>query len=492
MIKTNVLNINIFTKGSLKQWTLASFFIVTLPLIFAIIYAIYKVTDYTEQSQSTLFQAVHETESSRIILERLVSMERNIRQYQILREPGFYNAYRENRKYFLYVMEALKLKDMPPYLVHQLSILKKNEHSLNEHILQKINNEQIIFTQEYLNVFDQLTGQARLLLADGEERVRLEAESMAKTAKSVKQKLIYLALISITFALFLALQFVHFLSKPISDIAWAIRQLGNDGFDKPIAIRGPDDLQKLGSQLEWLRIRLNHLEHEQQQFMKNISHELKTPLATLKEGTDLLSENVVGELNKEQHEIIQLMKISNININNLVENLLEYQSSISTQINFNLSIFKLETLIERVSDEYQLLLRSKNIHLDLHLQSTRINADYDKLKTIISNLLSNALKFSPLDASIGLNLSSYNNIVTFIIEDQGSGIPENIQPMIFEDFFHSKASLNWNVKNSGLGLALVKYYLGAHKGSINLLPATKKYCGARFLLELPQSLGDTE
>jgi len=450
-------------------------------------YTISEVGNYAEKSQDAIFKAVHETESTRIILERLASMERNIRQIQLFGKSDFYDLYQENRDKFLNEMASLKQSEMDKRLIQQLNSLKDTENKVYHYILTNLKGDEIKLSQENLNAFDQLTRQARVVLAEGEKRVQTEAATLSKKSEELRIKLIYLAFSSIFFASMIAIIFVRLLLRPIKDIAQAIRILGEVGFDQTISIRGPKDLQKLGSQLEWLREKLDNLENEKQQFIRNVSHELKTPLATLKEGTDLLSENVVGELNTEQQDIIQLMKIGNITIHDLVENLLEYQRTISTKIVFNCSSFKLETLIGRVTDEYELLLRGKNITLKSNLHSAQINADYDKLRIIISNLFSNALKFSPQNGSIGLTLSSQDTIINLIIEDQGPGISKEIQPLIFKDFYYGNSTPDWKIKASGLGLALVKHYLDAHNGSIKLLPATDNYCGARFSIHLPQN-----
>ncbi len=475
-----------FYIGSLNQWTLCSFLIVTLPLIFAVFYTVNEVGNFTEKSQETLFKVVHETESTRIIIERLNSMERNIRQIQLFGKPVFYNLFQQNRQKFLDQMASFNHQKIAKQFRNQLLLLEQNEKSLYISILAKLEDKSSNLTQEDLNGYDKLTRQAKKLLMEGENRVTMEVNNLSVNAKKFTIDLIFLAGISLFLAIILALLFVHLLLRPIKDITVAIRTIGDKGFSHAISIRGPKDLQQLGEQLEWLRIKLGSLEKEKQQFIRNVSHELKTPLATLKEGADLLSDNVVGELNTEQQEIIQLMKISNITINDLVENLLEYQRSISTKIVFNCSTFKLETLVNRITSEYELLLRSKNISLDKKLKSTQINADYEKLKIIISNIFSNALKFSPPGGSIRLTLSAYNNVITLIIEDQGPGISKDIEQLIYKDFYRGNDTSSWKIKDSGLGLTLVRYYLNAHHGSIKLLPQCKKYKGARFSIYLPQ------
>lgn len=480
-----------FNVGYLSQWAFSSFIIVSLPLVFAVTYTVLEVGSYTEKSQLTIFKAVQETESTRIILERLASMQRNIGQIQLFGKSVFYNLYLKNRSNFLTETWSLRDGDMGEKLIQQLIILRKNEERVFDHISKKLEakseTDETLLSQQDLDAFDQLTQQARNLLSEAESRVITETTSLSAAAKQVKHQLIILTAVSVFLALLLAILFVQLLTRPINDLAQSIRSLGEVGFKQPIFIRGPKDLQELGIELEWLRVKLESVDHEKQQFIVNISHELKTPLASLKEGIDLLSDSdVVGELNPSQQEIIELMKLSDININNLVVNLLEYQKSISTKIIFNCSTFKLEHLINKVTDEYELILRSKNITLNTHLKSTQINADYEKLQIIISNVFSNALKFSPKDSSIGLSLSSHANVITLMIEDQGPGITKEKQSLIFDDFYQGNSPPDWNIKSSGLGLALVKHYIIAHKGSIKLLPASKSYCGARFFINLPQ------
>lgn len=493
---------NIFIIGSLYQWVLASFVIVTLPLVFAILYTVLEVADYTEKSQQTLFHTVNSTENSRMILERLISMERSIRQFQVLNESELFSSYKEHRNQFLIILESLKIKEKNKNLIEKLEKLRENESHLYKAILIKYKDNQLLkneaklnensfkLVKSDLNVFDKLTSEARALINEGENRLGIEAAALSVIGQRVRQRLVYITLASIPFALLLSLLFVNLLTQPIKRIIQAIRNLGEVGFEQPIEINGPKDLKDLGLHLEWLRQKLNHLEDEKQQFIRNVSHELKTPLATLKEGTDLLAENVVGELNTEQLEIIELMKLGNITIHDLIENLLEYQKTISTQVELNVTTFEFKSLLWRIINEYQLPLRSKSITLKSNLSNINItlNADYDKLKIIISNLFSNALKYSPQSGIIGLTLFMHDNFIQLKIEDQGAGIDKQIQSLIFEDYYRGDSPQEWKIKSTGLGLALVKHYLKIHKGTIRLLPPNKKYCGARFSLLLPQNL----
>ncbi len=481
-------NSNIYFIGSLYQWAFVSYLIVILPLVLAIIYTIIEVDNYTQKSQKTLFQRVNVTDGSRIIVDSLTSMERNIKQFQVTNETEYYSYYLDNRKKFIDILLSLKATALAPNLVKSLNTLQQNEIGLYQKILDNSELNQQKLSAEDSVIFDQLTKQAKLLLVESEKRVEIEAMSLSEIAKRVKQIPFYAALASIPLAIIFTFILVYFLTRPIRDIGQAIRNLGDDGFKQPIKIKGPYDLTELGDHLDWLRLKLKRLENDKKQFIRNVSHELKTPLATLKEGTDLLSENLVGELNTEQQDIVQMMKISNINLNNLIDNLLSYQQALSTQVELNFSTFDLKTLIKRIIFEYRLPLRRKEIILKGNLSSVPIIADYDKFKSIISNIFSNALKFSPNSGTICLTLSTRDNLMFLMIEDQGPGIPKELQSLIFQDFYQGTPPEEWKIKGSGLGLALVRHFLKVHKGSIKLLNPSDKYGGARFLLQLPLSM----
>ncbi|HIE40432.1 MAG TPA: HAMP domain-containing histidine kinase [Thiomicrorhabdus sp.] len=179
------------------------------------------------------------------------------------------------------------------------------------------------------------------------------------------------------------------------------------------------------------------------------------------------------------------MKMGNFNIINLVSNLLEYQRAVSIQSRLEYSQFDLSCLMSSLVEEYKLLFQSKNQKVLIKSSSILITADYNKLKIILSNFISNAIKFSGKNTCIGFSSQVNGKQVQILIEDQGPGIPESIRSEIFEDFFQGKTNEDSVMKGTGLGLAIVGYYVVKHGGRTILLPPNDEYSGARFVLELP-------
>ena len=112
---------------------------------------------------------------------------------------------------------------------------------------------------------------------------------------------------AIVLALVLALSLGIWLARPFKRLEGAIRQLGENQLDEPVLISGPDDVRRLGQQLEWLRLRLLELDADKARFLRHVSHELKTPLAALREGVALLQDGVTGELTAGQREVAQIL-----------------------------------------------------------------------------------------------------------------------------------------------------------------------------------------
>ncbi len=412
-------------------------------------------------------------------------MERNIRQYQILKDPEFLKGFHDHHQIFTDAATNMKFEGIKSELEITMNNLLINEKNLYLLIIKKVMNEQRELIKSDLNGYADLTLEARKLVNKGGVQLMREAEAISIAANQVQQNLIYSILLAIPLALTLGLIFISLLTRPIQNIGHAIRELGKGDFDQPISIYGPSDLKDLGKHLEWLRKRLNQLKNDKQNFIKNISHELKTPLATLKEGSGLLEDEIVGELNQEQLEIVKLMRLGCIQLNDLIENLLEYQKAISIQTELNCSTFNLDTLIQQIIEEYRLIINVKKITTIVHLDSFKIQADRDKVRVIISNILSNALKFSSSGSVIGISLKTHKNNSYLLIEDQGKGISQQEKKLIFNEFYQNKHSEAWPVRGSGLGLKLVKDYVNIHHGAIRLLKSNTQYTGVRFLVKLP-------
>jgi two-component system sensor histidine kinase GlrK len=277
--------------------------------------------------------------------------------------------------------------------------------------------------------------------------------------------------------------FTFVLMRPIRQIDNAISQLGKGTFSRTIAVRGPTDLVDLGRQLEWLRVRLLELAQERNRFLRHMSHELKTPLANIREGTELLMDGAVGELDSSQREVTAILRDNGIKLQQLIENLLSFSAWQARHAGIEVSEFRLRPLVKSVLETHQLTLLAQRVHLDLKVQDIELRADRAKLKLIMDNLLSNALKYSPRGGTIYVHAKTDDDLLLLDVGDTGPGISVDERGAIFQAFYSGKTPIAGHLKGTGIGLSVVNEFVQAHGGSIEIIDGV--FPGAHFRVRLP-------
>ena len=218
-------------------------------------------------------------------------------------------------------------------------------------------------------------------------------------------------------------------------------------------------------------------------FISIASHEFRTPLATMYSSTELLElfyKNDSGE-----KFLSQIDRIRN-NIHHLTEimdDVLVISRADAGKVKYEPAIVKIETFMKEIVEDTGVLL-SKNHKLNYKLSITdeEIEIDEKLFKIVIMNLISNAIKYSPVGGSIGLEVAKNKNKILFKITDQGIGIPAKDQKHLFEPFH--RAENVGHIHGTGLGLAIVKKYVELHKGNIKI--KTKIDEGTTFTISIPQ------
>ena len=225
-------------------------------------------------------------------------------------------------------------------------------------------------------------------------------------------------------------------------------------------------------------------------FINNMTHELKTPLATISLAVDALkNERVIGDKEKTNY-FTNIIKEENKRMNKHVESILQ-AALIEKQeeLKMHKETLHANDIIEQVVEIYQLQIKQKKgeIILNLNAQNDLIDADENHFGNMVSNLIDNAIKYSKEEEHLQLKISTQNNdnVLKIIIEDNGIGMNKETVKRIFEKFYRAHTGNVHNVKGFGLGMSYVKSVLEAHKGSIKIDSTLGK--GSIFTLEIPLS-----
>jgi len=220
-------------------------------------------------------------------------------------------------------------------------------------------------------------------------------------------------------------------------------------------------------------------------FFGQSSHEIKTPLASIKGYTQMLIKEKFGTINEQQKEVLEVLKRNTNHLDNLINNYLSLVQLQAGTMKFVIEKIPIKSLIKDTMDIMYPLADSKKIKIDVRLTEglPPLNIDVDKIKQVLINIIGNAIKFSPEGASININVKKKNEYILFEIQDFGLGIPKNEHEKIFDMFFQSESIRNKNIKGTGLGLPISKAIIEAHGGRIWVDSKIDK--GSTFSFTLP-------
>ncbi len=469
----------LFRPKSIFQLILISFALVLLPLIVALLYAASSVDKLAAQSQLLISHAVKASETGRMLVEQITVMERNLRQYQVLADVVLLQVYEGNRSKFVESLASLAELPLPDSLRDLVNQLAIDEAGFYAQIQTAQNDLRSINVSEALMLFDK---QAQQILLQSQRLIDEEVANTQAEAQQTQHHLFWLVAALVPVMLLLAAFLIILISRPLRRLDDAIRRLGAGDFSVALSLEGPRDLEQLGERLDWMRNRLMEVEADKKRFLQHISHELKTPLTTIREGSELLAEEIPGALTSQQREVVGLMHQNSLQLQKLIEDLLTYNSATRNAV-LNLESLRFDVLVSEVIAEYKLSLMARRLWFEVELAEVSVVADMAKLRIIIDNLLSNAVKFSPNKGRIKISLSSEAGYAVLDVQDQGPGIALEQQEKIFEAFYQGTTSYTSHVNGTGLGLSIVWEYLHAHGGMIEVVDEGQ--AGAHMRIQLP-------
>jgi len=473
--------VTFYRPKSVLSLVLTGFSLVALPLIFSLVYAIISVDRLLDQSQKAVFQAVQATKGSITLIEQIKSMERNIRQFQVLGDKTLFQLYEKSHQDLqntAATLSRLSIEDKQRNLVAELKTKENRLYNTLKRIPHDAEKGKTAVSE-----FTALSKLAQSILTENRGLVNRKIEQMEQRGEETQQLLVWQAMGIIPIVLALVVGFTVLISRPIRQIDQAIRKLGDNTLPAEITISGPKDLAVLGKRLDWLRSRLTELEEQKIQFLRHVSHELKTPLTSSRAGTELLKDEVVGQLNSEQKKVIDILHQSMIQLQKMIENLLNFSVVLERHATFTLKPVVMGALIEKVLADHHLTLMARKIHIDLKLSTQRISGDEDKLAVVLDNLVSNAVKFSPVNSTITIKLMQEGHKMRLDIIDAGPGIDPEDKTRVFDPFYQGRRQTGTDIEGTGIGLSLAKEYILAHHGTIEIMENGTQ--GAHLCVRLP-------
>jgi len=452
------------------------------PLIGAVITALVHVDRLAEAGQDAVRETQQVTQQSRGLLNALIEMRRPYMQYQVTGDQDFYSIYLERRAALIDSLRSLDDRQFTPRAREHLADLVRQEQVLFESLPEPSHWIAPVPSGDGALAWTDVSNTARALLSESAGLIDTRIDDMTGRADALQRSMLVQAAAIIPGTLFLAALFFGLVTRPLREIGRAIRRLGAQDLDQRITVHGPRDVQELGELLNWLRQRIQQLEQQKMAFLRHISHELKTPLTTIRSGSELLAEEL-SDSSEENAEIARIIHENGLQLQRLIEDLLRFSETQNVGSDLDVvDAVDLESMIRAVLATQALTASAKLIDVTADLESVSVRGDPNRLRIVIDNLLTNATKYTPRGGTIRVSLRAAGSCAVLDVHDSGPGVDESETERIFEPFQQGSAQYRASVKGTGLGLSIAKEYVEAHDGHIRVVGSAS---GAHFRVSVP-------
>jgi two-component system sensor histidine kinase GlrK len=466
--------------------------LVALPLLLAVGNAVFELNELMEQSRLAVNASRDSARSNERASQALTNLRRQAGLYLSFKDAdpdeaaNAYSRYRAQTESLSLSLAELERLEHPTTVDDQLDVIFTQLAALSALLTAPATTIDDI--NENVDVMAAAATTIRTTMRDDIDNRLGDLES---DTRSTQRTLFWQAAALVPGTLILMLFFVLLVGRPMRQIDRAIRELGRGDFDHPIAVSGPADLETLGRQLEWLRLRLAESSAEKNKFLRHMSHELKTPLANIREGTELLLDGAVGSLDRQQQEVTGILRENSVKLQRLIENLLTFSAWQAKTASLDITQFELKPIVFATLSQHRLVIASRGIKLDLDIAPIGVRADEGKLRLVLENLLSNAIKFTPEKGTIAIKAGMHGSDLVIEVADSGPGVAPEDRSRIFEAFYQGRRLQGGPVGGTGIGLSVVNECIHAHGGTIELVgDEESRFGGAHFIVRLPLRRAD--
>jgi len=328
-----------------------------------------------------------------------------------------------------------------------------------------------------------------IVLPNGQVIVKVQVAESLETVNQAMDRLLTIMGVGVTVAVAGSVGIGAYLSgqalKPVDSLTRAAARITEtENLSTRLPWQGPmDELGRLTYVFNRMMERLEHLFGVQQRFVADVSHELRTPLTAIQGNLNLIQRYGADD------DSIEAVSQEVERMSRLVNDLLLLARADYGGLSLDVEPLDLDAVLMRVFHETKLIIEARGEDIDVKMgrfEPVRINGNPDRIKQLLLNLVSNAVKFTPDGGTITLSLSNEGAYGVMRVSDTGVGIPEDQLPLIFDRFFQAESSrANTDIDaGTGLGLSICKWIVEAHRGKIRVDSQLGK--GTTFTIFIPK------
>ncbi len=386
----------------------------------------------------------------------------------------------------------LLCKDNPDFL-NRISIIEKNAYKALKIVSTSVklqeagrHEEALLYDQhgtaEYRAGKNATLAELRSLM-DAQEKIVADSPAARAHVRDLEENLLLVGVaFNIAFVLAIAVTFTRGITSRLGVMVANTQRLArNEKLNPPLD--GKDEIAMLDRSFHQMAADLKELEEIKQQFVAMVSHDLRTPLTSIKGFLELLAGGVYGDLNETGEHRAGLAQRNITRLISLINDLLDYEKLQSGKFSLDCREIDVASPISRSLDALRFFAEKEEVELVTEETQLKAYADEERLVQILVNLISNSVKFSPKGGKVTVTAVKKENFVEFNVIDQGRGVPKNLQDAIFERFKQVKTTDATEKGGTGLGLPICKALVECHNGIIGVDSEEGK--GSRFWFTIP-------
>ena len=292
------------------------------------------------------------------------------------------------------------------------------------------------------------------------------------------------------FALILgiALIYIYIITVvPLRKLMHAAAEYAGANYDYEVDLKRQDEFQDLANSLTYMAKEINSLDKYQEKFIANISHDFRSPLTSIKGYATALLDGTIPYEVKDKY--LNIIIFETERLNKLTSSLLVLNNLGNKQGMLNITSFDINQIIKKTSESFEVICREKKITLKLSFFAWEsfVDADQSKIQQVLYNLIDNAIKFSPINSDVNINVMEKGDKVLVSIKDSGVGINKDDLKKIWDRFFKTDPSRGKDKKGTGLGLSITKEIISAHDENVNVI--STEGVGTEFIFTLQRTEG---
>ncbi|MGH7654797.1 MAG: sensor histidine kinase [Gemmatimonadaceae bacterium] len=275
------------------------------------------------------------------------------------------------------------------------------------------------------------------------------------------------------------------IAGPLGELSRSAREVARGQFGHRIELRGSAEFTQLANAFNVMTVRLGKLDRLKQEFVATVSHDLKSPLASLRETTSLLLDQIPGPLRDAQRRVLLLQRESADRLGRMIAKLLEL-SRLEAGIPLAPRQLQVGDFLEKAVAHADAAGRERGVRVQVAggaLDGLRIEGDEDWLRQLVDNLLENAIKFSPPGGEVEVGAAASGGRLILSVADRGPGVEPSHAKRIFDRFYQTAAGRSVSGRGAGLGLAICREVARAHGGRISVV--SRRGGGSVFVVNLP-------